>query len=198
MQAADKYDWWRGTRFSTHAVWWIRQSITRSIANDSRLSRAPVHIHQKLAKIARRQQSLYRELCREPIPAEIADDTGWPEQQIARLLVHLYPPRSLDAPIDTDSGGITSLSAISRYPDTLSVEDQAERKLADRVLRQALESLEPQEQHFLTRRYGLKGIKGLSMRADGTALGLTKGQAQVIEANALFKLRNQSVVLMLK
>lgn len=198
MQAADKYDWRRGTRFSTYAVWWIRQSITRSIANDSRLIRVPVHIHQKLSKIVRSQQSLYRELCREPIPAEIADDTGLPEQQIEDLLVHLYPPRSLDALNETDSGGTTSLSSISQDPDALSVEDQVEHILADRELRQALESLTPQEQHFLTRRYGLKGKKGFSLRAAGASLGITKGQAQVLEANALSKLRDQSVASMLK
>jgi len=193
MHAVDKYDWRRGTRFSTHAVWWIRQSITRSIANDSRLIRVPVHIHQKLSKIVRSQQSLYRELCREPIPAEIADDTGLPEQQIEDLLVHLYPPRSLDALIETDSGGTASLSSISRDPDALSVEDQVEHTLADRELRQALESLTPQEQYFLTRRYGLNGKEGLSLRAAGASLGKTKGQAQVLEANALSKLRDHSV-----
>ena len=198
MQAADKYDWRRGTRFSTHAVWWIRQSISRYIANDSRLIRVPVHIHQKLSMIVRSQQSLYRELCREPIPAEIADDTGLPEQQIEDLLVHLHPPRSLDAFIETDSGGTTSLSSISRDPDALSVEDQLEHTLADRELRQALESLTPQEQHFLTRRYGLNGKVGLSLRAAGAALGKTKGQAQVLEAKAISKLRDQSVAPVLK
>ncbi len=198
MQAADKYDWRRGTRFSTYAVWWIRQSITRSIANDSRLIRVPVHIHQKLSKIVRSQQSLYRELCREPIPAEIADDTGLPEQHIEDLLVYLHLPRSLDAFIEMDNGGTTSLSSISQDPDALSVEDQVEHKLAYIELRQALESLTPQEQHFLTRRYGLNGKEGLSLRAAGAALGKTKGQAQVLEANALTKLRDHSGASVLK
>jgi RNA polymerase sigma factor (sigma-70 family) len=192
MQAADKYDWRRGTRFSTHAVWWIRQSITRSIANDSRLIRVPVHIHHKLARIVRIKSSHYREFGHEPTSAEIADDTGFPEQQIKDLLVHLHPPKSLDAPIETDDGGTTYLSAISRGPDALSVEELAENQLVIIALSQALESLTPQEQHFLTRRYGLNGKKRLSLRAAGEAFGLTKSQAQVLEANALSKLRDNT------
>lgn len=192
MQAADKYDWRRGTRFSTYAVWWIRQAIARSLANDSRLIRIPVHAHQKLALIARTKRDLYRETGIDPSPADIADHTGLPEGQVRDLLPHLLSPTCLDAPIETQGGAPTSLAAATPDSDVPSTEDQAVQSLAREALQRALNSLTPREEQLLTRRYGLTGTKGLSLRAAGEALGLTKGQAQVIETNAFAKLRRQS------
>ena len=192
VQAVDKYDWRRGTRFSTYAVWWIRQAIARSLANHSRLIRIPVHAHQKLAMIARSSKVLYQESGVDPTPAQIAKNTGLSEVQVRDLMPYLHPPTSLEAPIETENGLVTSLAAIAQDPEMPSIEEQAGRQIAHEALQRALESLTPREHHLLTRRYGLRGDKRLSLRAAGEALGLTKGQAQALEANALHKLRSQT------
>ncbi len=192
IQAAAKYDWRRGTRFSTYAVWWIRQAISRSLANHSRLIRVPVHAHQRLAQIARSQRRIYQLTGCEPAPEDIAADTGLPAKTVQQLVQHLSPPASLEEPIESTSGPPTSLSAFVGDPDGTSLEEHVGRTMAYKALQEALESLSPREQHLLTRRYGLNGREGLSLRAAGEALGISKGQAQVLEAHAMAKLRKHA------
>jgi len=193
MRAAGKYDWRRGTRFSTYAVWWIRQAITRSLANDSRLIRVPANIHHQLARIARTQRALYHELGREPSPCEVAEALGLPEEQVRGLLAHMHPPSSLDAPHESANDGTTHLKETFRDDEISLTEEQACQRLAYEALYRAIEELSPQEQRFLERRYGLKGREGLSLRATGEALGISKAQAQGLEARTLAKLRSPSL-----
>jgi len=190
MQAADRFDWRRGNRFSTYAVWWIRQAISRSLANHSRLIRVPVHAHQRLAQIARSQRRIHQQTGCQPAPEDIAADAGLPVKTVQQLVNHLSPPASLEEPIESTSGSSTPLSAFVGDPDGTSLEEHAGRTMAYKALQEALESLSPREQHLLTRRYGLNGSEGLSLRAAGEALGISKGQAQVLETNALAKLRH--------
>jgi len=194
MHAADKYDWRRGTRFSTYAVWWIRQAIARSLANDSRLIRLPVHAHQKLALIARTRRQIYQDNEIDPLPDAIAERAGLPESTVRNLLPYLSPPTSLEAPIEIPGGLVTSLAAIIQEGHLPSTEDQAAETLAREALQAALDTLTPREEQLLARRYGLRGTDGLSLRAAGQALGITKGRAQVIATNALAKLRATSDV----
>lgn len=192
IQAAAKYDWRRGTRFSTYAVWWIRQTISRSLANDSRLIRVPVHAHQKLAMIARSRRDLFQGTGTDPSLEDIAEHTGLPEAQVRRLLPHLASPASLDAPIETTGDDVTDLAATATHPDALSTEDQVAQALAHEALERALSALTPREEQLLARRYGLGGRDHLSLRAAGEAFGLSKGQAQALEAHAMAKLRKHA------
>lgn len=181
MQAVEKYDWRRGTRFSLYAVWRIRQAITRSLANDSRLIRVPVHIHQQLARIAGTQRVLYHEVGREPSPYEIAEALELPEEQVRDLLHYLHPPSRLDALHQSDNEGALHLEGRSRDDEIPSTEEQACQQIAYEALYRAIEELSPQEQHFLERRFGLRGREARSLRAVGEALGISKGQAQTFE-----------------
>jgi RNA polymerase sigma factor (sigma-70 family) len=194
MHAADKYDWRRGTRFSTYAVWWIRQAIARSLANDSRLIRLPVHAHQKLALIARTKGELYHDNQADPSPDAIAEHAGLPQSTVRDLLPYLSPPTSLEAPIEIPGGPVTTLAATIQEGHLPSTENQAAETLTWEALQAALDTLTPREEQLLARRYGLRGTDGLSPRAAGQALGITKGRAQVIETNALAKLRATSDV----
>jgi len=145
MRAADKYDWRRGTRFSTYAVWWIRQAIARSLANDSRLIRLPVHAHQKLALIARTRRQIYQHNEIDPLPDAIAERAGLPETTVRDLLPYLSPPTSLEAPIEILGGLVTSLAATIPEGHLLSTEDQAAGTLAREALQAALDKLTPRE-----------------------------------------------------
>jgi len=189
MQAVEKYDWRRGTRFSTCAVWWIRQAIARSLANDSRLIRVPVHIHQQLGRIARTQRTLYQRFGREPSSCELAEALGLPEEQVQDLLPHMHAPSPLNTFPQSDDGAAPHPIETSGDGQVPSTEEQACQRISYEALYRAIEELLPQEQRFLERRFGLRGREARSLRATGEALGITKGKAQTLEARALAKLR---------
>ena len=196
MRAADKFDWRRGFKFSTYATWWIRQAITRAIAEQSRTIRLPVHTHEKLAKAARLRRELQLQLGREPTVREVANELGISEEQLNELSRAARQPVSLEMRIGDD--GDTEIGDL--IPDEEAeepLEAAADGMLAGH-LRDALHKLNPREQDVLRLRYGLDGEIPLTLEQIGDRFGITRERIRQIEWKALRKLRHPRLAGQLK
>ncbi|MFN8634285.1 MAG: RNA polymerase sigma factor RpoD/SigA [Chloroflexota bacterium] len=188
-RAAGRYDWRRGTRFSTYAMWWIRQAIHRSLANSSRLIRLPVYVGEQLARARYAVHRLEQELGRASTPTEQRDHLDPAAQRVMARAAALERPVSIDGPVTED------LTLAEILPDE-SVDDAleiVEHRLTASGLDDALtEMLQPREAAVLRLRYGLGGCRESSLVDVGTALGVTRERARQIEDAALRKLRRSA------
>lgn len=188
LKAIDKYDWKKGFKFSTYATWWIRQAITRAVADHSRTIRIPIHMIETITKINKAQKELLQEKGRPPSIEEIAEYLEMPISKVERALSVAKEPISMDKPVGKD--GDTSLGEIIYDEKTLSAEEELKIESLRERLRKALNMLSPRERKVIELRFGLDGKKPRTLEEAGQELGLTRERVRQLETQALEKLRN--------
>jgi RNA polymerase primary sigma factor len=188
MHAVEKFDYRRGVKVSTYAIWWIRQSIVRAIADQGRTIRIPVHMAETVAKVLREDRKLYQKHGRKPETAEIAMRTGMPVARIEQVLSMVQEPTSLDAPIGED--GDATLGDLIEAVDAVDPHAAAQTIALQRLLAEALGELTPREQRVLRMRFGIGGVADHTLEEVGKEFGVTRERIRQIEAKALEKLRH--------
>jgi RNA polymerase primary sigma factor len=193
IRAVQRYDWRRGHRFSTHATWWIRQAISRAVADKGRTIRLPVYVNTALNRIRRERQRLLQELGREPTEIELADATGLDPIRMVELQAAPGAPVSLELPVGEDEE--QELGDVLADTDSASPEDIATTQTLKDEVQRVLESvLTPREQLVLRLRFGLGNGQAHPLEQVGRELGITRERVRQIEAGALAKLRQPPVL----
>ena len=193
IRAVQRYDWRRGHRFSTHATWWIRQAISRAVADKGRTIRLPVYVNTALNRIRRERQRLLQELGREPTEQELADATGLDPIRMVELQSAPGAPVSLELPVGEDEE--QELGDVLADTESASPEDLATTQTLEDEVQRVLESvLTPREQLVLQLRFGLGNGQAHPLEQVGRELGITRERVRQIEAGALAKLRQPPVL----
>ncbi len=188
MRAIEKFDYRRGVKISTYAVWWIRQAIARAIADQARTIRIPVHMTENAAKVLRERRRLYQKEGQDPSPDDIAARMRLPLGRIEQVLSLVQQPTSLDAPVGED--GDATLGDLIKAPDAVDPQAAAEASVLRDIVGEALADLTPREQRILRMRFGIGDTADHTLEEIGTEFGVTRERIRQIEAKALEKLRD--------
>jgi RNA polymerase primary sigma factor len=187
MRAAKKFDYKRGFKFSTFATWWIRQAVTRSIADQGRTIRIPVHMSDQIARLFRMQHQLKQQLGRDPKVEELAEALDIPNAKVQRIIRVSRFPLSLDMPVTIDADRV--LGDVIENPDASSPDEEAARNILREHLLQVLESLPPREARVLALRYGLLNGQRHTLQQVGEKMGVSRERVRQIESQAMRRLR---------
>jgi RNA polymerase primary sigma factor len=196
IRAARKFDYHRGNKFSTYATWWIRQAVTRAIADQARTIRVPVHMGDQISRLLRMSHQLTQELGREPSNEELAEALDVPLKKVEQMIQVARPPLSLETPTEDDDDSV--LGDFIGDDNAVAPDEAVTQTMLKEKIRDILQSLPPREVRILQLRYGLTDGESYTLEEVGRKMGVTRERVRQIEAQALSRLRHPTYIRGLK